>query len=287
MLIRDYWILCKPRVVALMLLTAAVGMALSAPTPFPWFKAWVALFGIACVAGAAAALNHFFDQEIDQHMKRTQNRPLPKGRIKPQEALIFACILGLVGMGSLYQYVNPLTAGLTFLSLIGYAIIYTTYLKHATPQNIVIGGATGAAPPLLGWTAMTGQLDPHALLLMLIIYVWTPPHFWALAIYKEAEYAKANVPMLPITHGLSLTRLFIFLYTCLLTGTTLLPYAFEMSGLTYAFSALILDAIFLHKTIQLLRTGDRKKAWNIFHYSIYYLFLLFIALIVDHYLITH
>src|SRR5690554_4961678 len=253
---RDYLELCKPNVVALMIFTAVVGMLLATPGDIPWWALTVGNLGIALSAGSAAAINHLVDQHIDAQMARTRARPLPTGHLRTSQAVTFAAVLGGLGMAVLYFFVNPLTAWLTFLSLIGYAFVYTMYLKRATPQNIVIGGAAGAAPPVLGWTAVTGQIDPHALLLFLIIFTWTPPHFWALAIARRDEYAKAGIPMLPVAYGADFTRLHILLYTILLVIVTLLPYLTGMSGLIYLAVAVVLGAVFLHRALQLKLRDD-------------------------------
>ena len=240
--------------------------------------------GIALAASSAAAINHFIDRKADAQMSRTENRPLPQGNLSTVNVLTFAAVLGITAMLILVFLVNTVTAVLTFLSLFGYAIIYTLYLKRATPQNIVIGGLFGATPPLLGWCAMTGEVHPHALLLALIIYVWTPPHFWALAIARREEYAKVNIPMLPVTHGPAFTRLQILLYTILLLIVTLLPYLTRMSNLLYLVSAVILDSIFIYYAVQMMRKKDNKTAMKTFVYSIVYITLLFAALLIDHYL---
>lgn len=280
---RDYLELCKPRVVALMLVTSIVGMFLATPGWVPIPILFFGTLGIGFGAGAAAVVNHIVDQRIDAIMRRTQSRPLPTGKVSTQQAGYFALILGLTSMAILIITINTLTSILTFITLIGYAVIYTAYLKHATPQNIVIGGAAGAAPPVLGWAAVTGTLDPHSLLLMLIIFVWTPPHFWALSIHRYEEYAKADIPMLPVTHGIPYTKWQIFLYTCLLTAATLLPFAVGMSGWIYLLAAVLLDLGFLGHAFCLLRSQDNTLAFKTFKYSIWYLFVLFIALLVDHY----
>lgn len=278
----DYFELCKPRVVALMLLTVIVGMKLATSGWIPWQILVFGNLGIGLCASAAAAINHIVDQRIDILMARTERRPLPMGHITTRNALYFAAILGITGTFILVTFINTLTAVLTLLSLIGYAGIYTLYLKRATPQNIVIGGAAGAAPPLLGWTAVTGNIDPHSLLLVLIIFVWTPPHFWSLAIHRLQDYAKANIPMLPVTHGIPFTKLNILLYTLLLIAASLMPFVTGMSGYIYLFSTLILNAIFLYYVVALFICEDNKLAMPTFHYSISYLMLLFIALLVDH-----
>lgn len=281
---RDYVELTKPRVVMLMVLTSLVGMCLATPGMIPWQALVFGNIGIALAACSAAALNHMADRHIDRVMKRTMRRPIVQGKLGTKQTLIFALILCVLSMTILVTLVNGLTAILSFASLIGYAFIYTFYLKHATPQNIVIGGIAGAAPPLLGWVAVTGQMDPQAWLLVLIIFVWTPPHFWALAIHRFEDYAKAGVPMLPNTHGIPFTKLHVWLYTILLAVVTMLPFIINMSGLIYLISALILNARFLHWSWRLRRSDDPKTAMAVFKYSIVYLMLLFVALLVDHYL---
>jgi len=284
---RDYWELCKPRVVALMLITAWVGMLLaSPPNTFPWQAFCFGTFGIASCAGCAAAINHLVERHIDVHMRRTHNRPIASGRIHPKQALMFSFLLGGLGLFVLSVWVNPLTAWLTLISLVGYALFYTVFLKRATPQNIVIGGAAGAAPPLLGWTSVTGTLDPFGLLLVLIIFAWTPPHFWALAIYRREDYAKAQLPMLPVTHGIPFTKFCILLYTILLLATTLLPYITGMSGIAYLICAVGLGLGFLYYCIQLYRKEDPIIALHTFRYSIVYLLALFVGLLLDHYLVA-
>ncbi|MDT4331949.1 heme o synthase [Methylomonas sp. MED-D] len=280
---KNYLELCKPRVVALIVFTAIVGMLLAVPGMPPLALFVYATIGIGLAASSAAAINHFIDQEADAEMARTRNRPLPTGELNSRQVLLFAAAIGLFAMGLLAGLVNVLTAVLTFLSLIGYAFVYTIYLKKATPQNIVIGGAAGAAPPVLGWAAMTGNVHPHALLLFLIIFVWTPPHFWALAIAKREEYAKVSIPMLPVTHGVEFTRLQILLYTILLLITTLLPYLTGMTGLIYLASAVLLGLGFLYYAVQMMRKKDNKTAMRTFGYSIVYLMLIFAALLIDHY----
>jgi protoheme IX farnesyltransferase len=281
---REYLELCKPRVVALIVFTAIVGMLLSTPGTVPLDIFVFATLGIALAAGSAAAINHVAEYRIDALMARTQDRPLPQGEMTRSHALIFALLIGALAMYLLVAFVNVLTAVLTFASLIGYAVVYTMYLKHATPQNIVIGGAAGAAPPVLGWTAVTGSVDPHALLLFLIIFAWTPPHFWALAIYRREEYAKASVPMLPITHGVDYTRVQILLYTIILTIVTILPFATYMCGPVYLIAALLLDAGFLYYAIRMMVDHRDELAKQAFTYSIVYLMLLFMVLFIDHYL---
>ncbi|NLO80864.1 MAG: protoheme IX farnesyltransferase [Xanthomonadaceae bacterium] len=280
---RDYLELCKPNVVAVMLFTAVVGMLLATPGMLPWWALTVGSLGIALSAGSAAAINHLVDRHIDARMARTRARPLPTGQLSTAQAALFAAVIGTVGLGILYFLVNPLTAGLTFLSLIGYAFIYTLYLKRATPQNIVIGGAAGAAPPVLGWTAVTGQVDPHALLLFLIIFVWTPPHFWALAVHRREEYARVDIPMLPVTHGDRFTRLQILLYTILLAAVTLLPFSTGMSGWLYLTGASILNACYLGYAVALLVSGRPDLPMRAFRFSITYLLGIFALLLIDRY----
>ncbi|MGE3920319.1 MAG: heme o synthase [Gammaproteobacteria bacterium] len=281
---RAYVDLCKPRVVILMLLTVLVGMLLATSNSAPLHILIFGTLGIGLVASAGAAINHLVDRHLDAIMLRTSYRPLPTGRVSIKNATIFAGALAFSGTIILIVFTNILTAILTFISMIGYAGIYTLYLKRTTPQNIVIGGAAGAAPPLLGWTAITGHIDPPALLLMLIIFVWTPPHFWALAIERQKEYAKANIPMLPVIYGVPFTKLNILLYTILLTAVTILPYAISMCGLLYLIGAMILDAFFLYFAIKLFYSEGTRVAKQTFRFSIYYLMFLFIALLVDHYI---
>ncbi len=279
--------LCKLKVVSLILLTAVVGMFLAVPAPYlpNWLLVIYASLGIGMAAASAAVFNHVVDEKIDTQMSRTDQRPLPQGKVKRHQALIWGVALGITGLGILELFVNTLTMVLTFVSLIGYAVVYTMYLKRATPQNIVIGGAAGAAPPVLGWTAITGgQNIEFALLLFLIVFIWTPPHFWALAIHRVKEYKKVNIPMLPVTHGIDYTKKQILLYTILLIVVSVLPYLVGMSGLIYLVSALILGGIFLGYAININnRPKDVKIAWNTFTYSINYLMLIFLALLVDHY----
>jgi protoheme IX farnesyltransferase len=281
---KNYYTLCKPNVVAEMLFTAVVGMLLAVPGMPPVGPFIYGTIGIALAASSAAAVNHFIDRKADAQMARTEKRPLPTGELSTTNVITFAFVLGLSSMLILILLVNTLTAILTFLSLFGYAIIYTLYLKRATPQNIVIGGIFGATPPLLGWCAMTGEIHPYSLLLALIIYVWTPPHFWALAIARREEYAKVNIPMLPVTHGPEFTRLQILLYTILLIIVTLLPYLTGMSGLIYLVSAVFLGLGFIYYAVLMMRKKDNKTAMKTFVYSIVYLTLLFAALLIDHYL---
>ncbi len=280
---KNYIELCKPKVVVLIIFTAIVGMLLAVPGMPPLDLLIYGTLGIGLASSSAAAINHFIDQKADAKMARTQNRPLPTGDLNSQNVLIFAAILGFIAMLVLVVFVNTLTAALTLLSLIGYAVIYTVYLKHMTPQNIVIGGAAGAAPPVLGWCAITGEVHPHALLLFLIIFIWTPPHFWALAVAKRDEYAKAGIPMLPVTHGPEFTRLQILLYTVLLLIVTLLPYLTGMSSLIYLGTALILGLGFIYYAIKMMIDKDNKTAMKTFFYSINYLMIMFAALLVDHY----
>jgi len=280
----DYLVLCKPKVVSLIVFTAVVGMFLATPGMVPWDILLYGTVGIGLAASSAAAINHVIDHRIDSIMARTKKRPLPEGKVSIVNAIIFAWFLGTISMGILAFLVNPLTAGLTALSLIGYGFIYSMFLKRATPQNIVIGGAAGAAPPVLGWTAVTGTLDPNALLLFLIIFVWTPPHFWALAIYRRDDYAAADIPMLPVTHGTAFTRLHILLYTILLFIVTLLPYLVGMSGIFYLVGAILLGTGFLYYTILMYFNHEDQLAMQTFSYSIIYLMLLFAFLLIDHYI---
>ncbi|WP_339463676.1 heme o synthase [Pseudomonas sp. EA_105y_Pfl2_R69] len=284
---RDYLELTKPKVVVLMLITSLVGMFLATRAGVPWQILLFGNLGIGLCAGAAAAVNHVVDRRIDSIMARTHKRPVTSGRVSPVAALGFALLLAVSGMALLLIFTNPLAAWLTLASLLGYAVIYTGFLKRATPQNIVIGGLAGAAPPLLGWVAVTGELTAEPLLLVLIIFAWTPPHFWALAIHRKDEYAKANIPMLPVTHGEHYTKVHILLYTCVMFAVTLLPYAIHMSGLLYLVCAIGLGARFLHWSWVLYRDSKPHAAINTFKYSIWYLFALFIALLVDHYLLLN
>ncbi|MGI9301532.1 MAG: heme o synthase [Gammaproteobacteria bacterium] len=281
---RDYLELCKPRVVALMVFTALVGMLIAAPGNVPFDALIFGLLGITLMAGSAAAINHLVDRNADALMRRTRNRPLPSGQLDARSCLIFAFTIGTAGMLLLILFVNTLTAVLTLVSLVGYAVIYTMFLKRATPQNIVIGGAAGAMPPMLGWTAVTGQVDPGALLLFLIIFTWTPPHFWALALYRKEEYAKTGIPMLPLTHGDDYTRLQIALYAVLLVVVSVLPFVTGMSGVVYLAGVLVLDAIFLFYVVMLFVSRQRKWAIKTFFYSIVYLTILFAILLFDRYL---
>lgn len=279
-----YLELCKPKVVQLIVFTAIVGMILAVPG-WPPFKEFLAgTLGIALAASSAAAINHLLDQRIDAVMARTRNRPLPSGQLGVNQVLVFAGVLALLSMTILVLWTNTLTAVLTFFSLIGYAVIYTVWLKRATPQNIVIGGAAGAAPPVLGWTAVTGVVDHNALILFLIIYVWTPPHFWALAIHRRKDYAAVDIPMLPVTHGVRFTRWHIFFYTILLVIVTTMPFLTGMSSLFYLAGVTVLNIGFLWYAFRLLRENDERLPMQTFGYSIIYLMVLFAFLLIDHYL---
>jgi protoheme IX farnesyltransferase len=281
---RRYLELTKPKVVALITFTAIVGTLLASPGLPPLAALVWGNLGIALAAACAATINHVLDRRIDEQMARTRARPLPTGALTERNALVFAAALGVLSMALLAFLVNLLTAALTFLSLIGYAVVYTVWLKRATSQNIVIGGAAGAAPPVLGWAAVTNSVDPNALLLFLIIFIWTPPHFWALAIARRDEYARAGIPMLPVTHGLAYTRLQVLLYTVLLTLVTLLPYVTGMSGLLYLAAALGLNGGFLYYALALKVSARAELPMRVFHFSVTYLMWLFAALLVDHYL---
>src|SRR5512145_1578943 len=281
---RDYYELGKPRVVALIVFTAVVGMFLAVPGLPPWPALVYGTLGIGLAASSAAAINHVVDRKFDEKMARTMNRPIPTGHVTTHQALTYAGIIGVLSMIILWWLVNPLTAVLTFLSLIGYAVLYTVWLKHVTPQNIVIGGAAGAAPPVLGWTAVTGSVDPHALLLFLIIFAWTPPHFWALAIARRDDYARTGIPMLPVAYGVEFTRLHILLYTILLVIVTLLPYLTGMSGLIYVIAASVLGGVFVRHAIALRRPdAPAHLSMRVFRFSVNYLMLLFAALLLDHF----
>ena len=280
---RDYLELTKPKVSLLIVFTAVVGMVLASPGLVPLPALIFGTLGIALASGSAASFNHVLDRRIDEQMGRTRHRPLPTGHLQKRNAVVFATVLAFASMLILWLLVNGLTAALTFCSLIGYAMVYTMWLKRATPQNIVIGGAAGAAPPVLGWAAVTNTVDPQALLLFLIIFTWTPPHFWALAIARRDDYAKAGIPMLPVTHGIPYTRLQIVLYTILLILTTLLPYLTGMSGFIYLGIALALNGRFLYYVLALQRGLRPELPMRTFKFSITYLMLLFAALIVDHY----
>ena len=281
---RDYYELCKPKVVGLIVFTAIVGMFLSSPGLPPLMAVLFGTLGIGLAAASAAAINQIVDQKVDADMRRTSTRPLPTGHLNNRQALIFAFVIGTIAMFILVAFVNVLTAVLTFASLIGYAVIYTMFLKRATPQNIVIGGAAGAAPPVLGWTAITGSVDPNSLWLFLIIFAWTPPHFWALAIHRRDEYAKVDIPMLPVTHGVEFTRLHVLLYTIILIIVTIFPYLVRMSGLIYLLATLVLNGFFLYYVLKLQKGEESGIAMKTFGYSILYLMLLFAALLIDHYI---
>jgi protoheme IX farnesyltransferase len=283
---RDFLELGKPKVVSLIVFTAVVGMFLAVPGMPPLAALVFGTFGIGLAATSAAAINHVVDRRFDEQMARTMGRPIPSGALGARQALAYAGVVGVVAMLVLWLLVNPLTAVLTFASLIGYAVLYTVWLKHVTPQNIVIGGAAGAAPPVLGWTAVTGSIEPHALLLFLIIFAWTPPHFWALAIARRDDYARAGIPMLPVAYGVEFTRLHILLYTILLVIVTLLPYLTGMTGLIYLAVAVVLGAVFIRHALVLRRPDAAAGVpMRVFRYSINYLMLLFAALLVDHYLL--
>jgi protoheme IX farnesyltransferase len=281
---RQYYELTKPRVVALIVFTAVIGMLLAVPGIPPLRQALFGALGIWFAAASAAAINHLIDARIDAVMARTAHRPLPSGALTSRQVLVFALALGALSMALLIVFVNPLTAALTFASLIGYAVIYTGWLKRATPQNIVIGGIAGAAPPALGWVAVTGELHPHALLLVLIIFVWTPPHFWALAIFRRDDYARAMIPMLPVTHGVEYTRWHVLFYTVLLVIATMLPWLTGMSGLFYLGGAVVLGAAFVWYAIRLLNPPSERFSMQVFNYSIVYLMALFAFLLLDHWL---
>lgn len=284
---RQFLALCKLRVVALIVFTAIVGMLLALDGEWPVMLIVLSSLGIGLAAASAAAINHLLDRRIDEKMDRTSHRPLPQGSLREYQVVVFALILAVISMIMLVSWVNALTAVLTMASLIGYALVYTAYLKRATPQNIVIGGLAGAAPPLLGWTAMTGEIHAYAIILVLIVFVWTPPHFWALAIYRRDDYAEAEVPMLPVTHGVNFTRWQILFYTVLLIIVTLLPWLTGMSGLFYLGGALVLNAAFLAYALALLKSNDELLAMRMFHYSVIYLMMLFAFLLIDHYLPDH
>ena len=281
---RDYYDLCKPKVVALLLLTSIVGVVLASPPyELSLFVLVISTLGIGLAAAAGAVINQVVERESDAKMARTEGRPLPQGKVTQQNAFIFAVMLAASSVFILTAWINVLTAVLTFASMIGYAVVYTMYLKKATPQNIVIGGLAGATPPLLGWTSVTNSIDPHGLLLVLIIYTWTPPHFWALAIHRRDDYAKVNLPMLPVTHGIQFTKYAILGYTILMILVTILPYLAYMRGLIYLGAALILGFYFLYMVMQLMFTERHNIAIKTFVYSINYLMLLFLAMVVDHY----
>jgi protoheme IX farnesyltransferase len=282
----EYWELTKPRIVALLVFCALIGMFLAVPGIPPWRALVFGTLGIWLASSSAAAFNHLIDQRIDKLMVRTSHRPLATGQLTPRQVFIFATAIGIVSMVVLVTLVNTLTAVLTFAGLIGYAVIYTAFLKRATSQNIVIGGIAGAVPPVLGWTAVTGQLHPYALLLCLIIFVWTPPHFWALAIFRREDYARAAIPMLPVTHGVKYTAWHVLFYTILLVLATLLPYLTGMSGLLYLGAALVLGGGFLYYAVRLLDPPDERFAMKVFGYSVVYLMTLFAFLLLDHWLVA-
>jgi len=281
---RDYKELTKPNVVLLMILTAAIGMFMAVPGMVPLDILVFGNLGIALCAASAATINHLADRRIDRQMARTSMRPVAQGRVGTGQAAVFAAVIGGLGMAILFIHVNALTAWLTVASLLGYAVVYTMFLNRATPQNIVIGGLAGAAPPLLGWTAVTDQVGGHGLLLALIIFAWTPPHFWALAIHRREEYAAVNIPMLPVTHGVAFTKLHILLYTVLMFLITLLPFATRLSGPLYLLGAVVLGAGFLYWAVELIRDRNPNAPMETFRYSIIYLMALFIIMLVDHYL---
>ena len=283
---REYLELTKPKVVALIVFTAIVGMFLATPGMVPWPALIFGSIGIAFGAASGAAFNHVVDQRIDVLMARTQRRPLAVGSLSPRNAAIFATSLSVLSMAILWPLVNALTAFLTLASMVGYSVVYTIYLKRNTPQNIVIGGAAGAMPPVLGWAAVTGSVDPYALLLFAIVFVWTPPHFWALAIHRRDDYARAAIPMLPVTHGIEYTRLHVWLYTILLAIFTILPFATHMSGPFYLVSAVILNLGFIWHAWKLLQGRDNRQPMRTFTYSIWYLMGIFSALLVDHYVVV-
>jgi protoheme IX farnesyltransferase len=281
----DYLELTKPRVVALMILTSVIGMMLAVPGMVPLDALILGNLGIALCAGSAAAINHLVDRQVDLKMARTRNRPVATGRVDPIPASLFAFVIGAIGTYILVAYVNMLTAVLTLLSLVGYAVVYTLWLKRATPQNIVIGGLAGAVPPLLGWTAVTGEIHPHALLLVLIIFAWTPPHFWALAVHRLDDYREAKIPMLPVTHGEKYTKLNILLYTLIMFAVTMLPFVFGMFSWIYLTGAVILGGIFLYWSIVMIIGKNPQAGMSTFKYSILYLMLLFVVMLADHYIL--
>jgi len=282
---RDYYEMCKPNVVLLMLLTSVIGMCMATPGWVPWQVLLFGNLGIALCAGSAAAVNHLVDRRIDFIMARTHNRPVAQGRIDTTHAIIFALVMGVVGMAILITQINQLTAWLTLASLLGYAVVYTLWLKRATPQNIVIGGLAGAAPPLLGWTAVTNDVHGHGLLLVLIIFAWTPPHFWALAIHRRDDYAKVDIPMLPVTHGIRYTKVHTLLYTLILFAVTLMPFATGMSGMLYLIGAVVLGLGFIYWAVVMMIGKNPDAPMQTFRYSIIYLMALFIIMLADHYLL--
>jgi protoheme IX farnesyltransferase len=280
---RQFYALTKPRVTLLAVFCAVIGMFLATPGMVPWRVLFAGTAGIALLAGAAFAINCLIEQEIDAKMARTRARPLPRGELSSLQTVVFAGVIGGIGMFLLYRYVNALTMWLTFGTFVGYAVIYTIVLKPATPQNIVIGGISGAMPPLLGWAAVTGEVAPEALLLVLIIYAWTPPHFWALALYRTEDFTRAGLPMLPVTHGQEFTRLQVLLYTLILIASTLLPFVYGMSGWIYLVTALLLDGLFLYYAVRIYVAYSDRLAQQTFRYSVVYLAVLFTALLLDHY----
>ena len=280
---RQFYALTKPRVTMLAVFCAVIGMFLATPGMVPWRVLFAGTAGIALLAGAAFAINCLIEQEIDAKMARTRARPLPRGELTSLQTVVFAGVIGGIGMFLLYHYVNALTMWLTFGTFVGYAVIYTILLKPATPQNIVIGGLSGAMPPLLGWTAVTGQVAPEALLLVLIIYAWTPPHFWALALYRTEDFTRAGLPMLPVTHGQKFTRLHVLLYTLILIASTLLPFVYGMSGWIYLLAVLALNGMFLYYAVRIYIAYSDRLAQQTFRYSVVYLAGLFTALLLDHY----
>ena len=280
---RQFYALTKPRVTMLAIFCAVIGMFLATPGMVPWRVLFAGTAGIALLAGAAFAINCLIEQEIDAKMARTRTRPLPRGELTSLQTVIFAGVIGGIGMFLLYRYVNALTIWLTFGTFVGYAVIYTVVLKPATPQNIVIGGLSGAMPPLLGWTAVTGEVAPDALLLVLIIYAWTPPHFWALALYRTEDFTRAGLPMLPVTHGQKFTRLHVLLYTLILVASTFMPFVYGMSGWIYLSAALVLDSLFLYYAVRIYTAYSDRLAQQMFRFSVVYLAMLFTALLLDHY----
>lgn len=283
---QHFFLLCKPRVTALIVFTAMIGMFLASPGMVPLGLLMAATIGIAFASGAAAACNCLIEQKIDARMARTRTRPLPAGQVTSLQTAMFATLLGVTGLAILYWFVNPLTMWLTFATFVGYAVIYTVFLKPATPLNIVIGGASGAMPPVLGWVAVNNVVSPESLILFLVIFSWTPPHFWTLALYRRHEYAKVGMPMLPVTHGEEFTRLHILLYTVILVTVSLMPYGAGMNGWLYLMSALVLDVVFMRYVWNIYRVYSDNLARRAFRYSILYLTLLFAALLADHYLIA-
>ena len=281
--VRQFYVLTKPRVTMLAVFCAVIGMFLATPGMVPWRVLFAGTAGIALLAGAAFAINCLIEREIDAKMARTRWRPSARGELTSLQTVVFAGVIGGIGMFLLFRYVNALTMWLTFGTFVGYAVIYTIVLKPATPQNIVIGGLSGAMPPLLGWTAVTGEIAPEALLLVLIIYAWTPPHFWALALYRTEDFARAGLPMLPVTHGQKFTRLYVLLYTLVLIASTLLPFAYGMSGRIYLATALALDGLFLYYAVRIYVAYSDRLAQQTFRYSVVYLAVLFSALLLDHY----